>query len=450
MSDSELREAQLSGSCPLRVAFSVYRGNPTSGGQGVYTKYLSRELQSLGHHVEVFSGQPYPEVDFSIRLTEVPSLDLYRPDDPFRIPKLREFRNSWDLMEFAIMCTGGFPEPRIFGKRLYSLLSNRRPEFDILHDNQSLSWSILRLQAQGWPVVASIHHPITVDKKLGLDHADGFKEQFGVTRFYGFVRMQTKVANRLDHIITVSDTSARDISREMGIGRNKMRVVPVGVDPTTFRPIPDQARQPGLIVTTASADVPLKGLAVLVEAMQMLVAGGERPIVLKIMGQRRDDSPVQRSVERLGLSPYVEFLGKVTQDEMVRLYSSASVAVVPSLYEGFSLPTIEAMACGAPLVVSDGGALPEVAGADGDCARVVRAGDARALASAVSDLLHGPESAERMAHRAIIRARSRFSWRAAALGTVDRYLEALDGSPQHSAISVDSDFGVVDAKAADL
>jgi glycosyltransferase involved in cell wall biosynthesis len=185
-------------------------------------------------------------------------------------------------------------------------------------------------------------------------------------------------------------------------------------------------REPGLIVTTASADVPLKGLSYLVEAVRMLKASGNCDLKLAIIGQPKAESPVQRSVEKLGLKDSIQFLGRVTQQEMVGLYARASVAVVPSLYEGFSLPAIEIMACGVPLIVTDGGALPEVVGGDGTAARIVRAGDSAALAREIAAVLSDGESAQKMGHRAILRARSKFSWRAAALGTVDKYLEVLD------------------------
>lgn len=426
MSEKEYLSLALSGKRPLRIAFTVYRGNPTSGGQGVYTRYLTREIAALGHGVEVFSGQPYPEVERGVGLTRVSSLDLYRDEDPFRIPKLREFRDLVDLKEFAIMSTGGFPEPRTFGMRVYSALKSNGAKYDLLHDNQSLSWSILRLQNEGMPTLASIHHPITIDKKLGLEHAEGIKQRFGVARFYGFVRMQTKVAKRIEHLLTVSNTSAIDISKEMGVELSRLSVVPIGVDPTTFRPLEGVEREQGLIVTTASADVPLKGLSYLVEAVRMLKASGNCDLKLAIIGQPKAESPVQRSVEKLGLKDSVQFLGRVSQIEMVGLYARASVAVVPSLYEGFSLPAIEIMACGVPLIVTDGGALPEVVGGDGIAARIVRAGDSSALAREIAAVLSDAESAQKMGNRAILRARSKFSWKAAALGTIDKYLEVLD------------------------
>src|SRR5437763_16256087 len=121
----------LTGRGPLRIAFLAYRGNPHSGGQGVYTRYLTRELTALGHHVEVFAGPPYPHLDDGVPLVEVPSLDLYRQPDPFRIPRPREVRSGIDVLEFALMCTAGFPEPLTFSLRAAQVLAQSRADFDI-------------------------------------------------------------------------------------------------------------------------------------------------------------------------------------------------------------------------------------------------------------------------------------------------------------------------------
>ncbi len=324
------------------------------------------------------------------------------------------------------MCTGAFPEPRSFGWRVASILGPRLDEFDLIHDNQSLSWSVLRMQSRGMPVVASIHHPITVDRRLGLQSARTLKETVGLVRFYGFLRMQCAVARRLRRIITVSHVSCADICSEMAVDRSNISVVPIGVDTDTFRPLPLIERRKGLIVTTASADVPLKGLRYLVEAVRLIKGRGDIEVELKIIGARRSDSEVQRIVERYGLEEEVTFLGTLEQFEMVEHYARASVAVVPSLYEGFSLPTIEAMACGTPLVVTDGGALPEVVGVGGDCALVARAGDAEDLAAKISEVLLDPQAALSRAANGLQRVFDRYSWRAAAIDTVAVYEEVID------------------------
>src|SRR5690348_6500179 len=111
---------------PLRVALLSYWSKPHCGGQGVYVRHLSRELAALGHHVEVFSGQPYPDLDPGVVLQPLPSLDLYRDEDPFRTPGLREFRDLVDVLEVATMWTAGFPEPLTFSMRAARALASRK------------------------------------------------------------------------------------------------------------------------------------------------------------------------------------------------------------------------------------------------------------------------------------------------------------------------------------
>ncbi len=137
----------MSSAGSLRVALLSYRSKPHCGGQGVYVRHLSRELVALGHQVEVFSGPPYPDLDPGVRLTKVPSLDLYREPDPFRVPHLREFRDRVDVEEFLTMCTAGFPEPKTFGTRVARLLRDRVDDFDVVHDNQVLARGMLDIQA---------------------------------------------------------------------------------------------------------------------------------------------------------------------------------------------------------------------------------------------------------------------------------------------------------------
>jgi hypothetical protein len=99
-----------------------------------------------------------------VALTRVPSLDLYAEPKPFRTPRRSEFRDLTDLLEFATMCTAGFPEPRTFSRRVARLLSARAGEFDIVHDNQGLGPALLDVTRAGLPLVATIHRPISVDQ----------------------------------------------------------------------------------------------------------------------------------------------------------------------------------------------------------------------------------------------------------------------------------------------
>jgi len=410
----------------LRIAYLVYRGNPRCGGQGVYTRHLTRELAALGHSVTVFSGPPYPEIDEGVELVRVPSLDLYREPDPFRVPGLREFKSSVDVLEFALMCAAGFPEPLTFSLRARRLLSARLGDFDLVHDNQSLGSGILGMMADGWPVLATIHHPITVDRELELAHAEGWRRRLTLKRWYGFVRMQARVARQVQRIVTVSESSRRDIEEQLGVELERMAVVPVGVDESVFRPLPGALRVPGRIMTTASSDVPMKGLVPLLEALARLRT--ERPDAhLVVIGRLKSGSAIPGVLERLGLSGAVRFFSGVSDEEIVELYSRADVAVVPSLYEGFSLPAVEAMACGVPLVATTGGALPEVAGKNGVTALLVAPDDPGALAHAIGTALSDDGLRRRLGAAGRQRTLERFTWPVTARGTAEQYAELLAG-----------------------
>ena len=408
---------------PLRVCLLAYRGNPHSGGQGVYVHYLSRELAALGHSVEVYSGPPYPRLAPGVPLVEVPSLDLYRPEDPFRTPALAEFRDLVDVAEFATMCAAGFPEPLTFSLRARRALRSRGDDFDIVHDNQCLGYGVLGIVRDGLPVVGTVHHPITVDREVELAAAADWRRRMSVRRWYGFVRMQKRVARRLPRIVTVSESSAGDIAAQMGVRRDRLSVVPVGVDTALFRPLPHIPRVPGRLMTTASADVPLKGLIPLLEALAK--ARTERHAELVVVGQPRGGSLVPATIERLGLEGAVTIAGVVDTLRMIELYAEAEVAVVPSLYEGFSLPAVEAMACGLPLVTTTGGALPEVVGRDGECALLVPPNDPGALASSIVRALDDAALRARLGAAGRRRVLRRFTWRATAEATVDVYREVI-------------------------
>ena len=407
----------------LRVALLAYRGNPHSGGQGVYVHYLSRELTALGHSVEVLSGQPYPDLAPGVPLVKVPSLDLYRATDPFRTPAREEFRDLLDVAEFALMCSAGFPEPFTYSVRARRALRPRRTDFDVVHDNQCLGYGILGIGRDGLPVVGTIHHPITIDRALELSHAEGWRRQMSVRRWYGFVRMQKRVAQRIARVLTVSESSAGDIATQMGVRPERLSVVPVGVDTGLFRPLPQVARVPGRLMTTASADVPLKGLIPLLEALAKVRT--ERHAELVLVGQPRDGSLVPATIERLGLEGAVTIAGVVDNLRMIELYAEAEVAVVPSLYEGFSLPAVEAMACGLPLATTTGGALPEVVGADGECALLVPPNDPGALAAAIVRALDDADLRTRLGAAGRDRVLERFTWRATAEATVDVYRQVI-------------------------
>jgi glycosyltransferase involved in cell wall biosynthesis len=408
----------------LRIAYLVYRGNPRCGGQGVYTRHLARELVNLGHSVEVFSGQPWPELDEGVGFTPVPGLDLYRDPDPFRVPHPREFTSRDDVLEFAVMCTAGFPEPRTFSRRARRLLAGRRHDFDIVHDNQCLGSGLLGMLDDGWPLLTTLHHPITVDRELALSHAENAYRRLTQRRWFGFLGMQIRVAQKLPTVVTVSESSKKDISQQMKVPLERMTVVPVGVDHTVFRPRPDRPRAAGRIMVTSSSDVPMKGLVPLLEAVAKLRT--ERPVELVVIGRPTEGGRVARTIERLGLDDVVRCESGISDDELAGLYAEAQVAVVPSLYEGFSLPAIEAMACGVPLVATTGGALPEVVGTDGDTGLLVAPDDPEALAAGIRRIMDDDALAARLGAGGRARVLGRFTWEATARGTAEQYRVVLE------------------------
>jgi len=405
----------------MRVALLSYRSKPHCGGQGVYVRHLSRELVALGHEVEVFSGQPYPELDPGVRLTKVPSLDLYREPDPFRTPRLGELRDLVDVEEVLTMWTAGFPEPKTFSKRVARIFRERAGDFDVVHDNQTLGYGILDIAKAGVPLVTTIHHPITVDRRHDLAVARKLAKKLSLRRWYGFLRMQVKVARRLSAILTVSESSRRDIERDFGVDPDRIKVIPLGVD-DVFVP-PTAPRVPGRILAMASADAPMKGIATLLEAFAKLRT--ERDVELVLVSRPRSGGHTERLIERLAIGDSVRFVHGISDAELVEVMGSAEVACVPSLYEGFSLPTAELMACETPLVVSRAGAIPEVVGPDGGCADLVTPGDVGELELALAALLDDPERRARMGRAGRERVSELFGWRAVAAATAAAYEEVI-------------------------
>lgn len=406
---------------PLRLAYLTYRGKPHVGGQGVYTRHLTKALTDLGHHVEVFGGQPYPVLDPRVELHKLPSLDIFNDQYPGRFPAYWELNNWPNVLEALYFLKGTFAEPLTFSLRAYRTLRERAEDFDLVHDNQCLGKHILAIEEM-IPTIVTLHHPITKDRKLEMAHTKTLWKRFGISRWYSFVKMQGKVASRLPRIVVVSENSINDIHEDMKVSLDRMRLVPVGVDPDLFTPLPSIARKSHHLITTASADVALKGLSYLLEAVAKLRT--ERDIHLTIIGKPRAGASADL-IESLGIGDCISYVSGVSDERIVELYAESTLAVVPSLYEGFSLPSIEAMSTGICLVATTGGALPEVTGRDGETVLSCPPGDTDALAAAIRRGLDDEVLRTRIGQAGRSRVVERWSWRHCASLTVDQYREVL-------------------------
>ncbi|MCF8030953.1 MAG: glycosyltransferase family 4 protein, partial [Desulfohalobiaceae bacterium] len=312
----------------LRIALLSYRSDPYCGGQGVYVRHLSRALRDRGHRVDVISGEPYPELGPGVGLVPLPGMNCYgypRFRDALADRGLRSLR---DLREWLGIVSGGFPEPRLFGERARDWLLARAGEYDLVHDNQSLCYGLLQLQERGIPVVSTIHHPITRDLRHALQREERWGIRLLIRRWHGFLRMQKRVARGLGRIVTVSSASLGDIEQDFGVAAQNMDVVPNGVDTRIFRPMADIEPHPLRIMATASADVPLKGLAYLLRALDLLRR--ELPgVQLRVLGKCGENGRTARLIRELGLQDRVSFCSGLSREEVAMEYARASVAVVP-------------------------------------------------------------------------------------------------------------------------
>jgi len=403
----------------LRIALLGYRSQPHGGGQGVYLRYLSKALVEAGHSVDVISGPPYPHLDPRVRLIELPSLDLF--ENGLLSLRPRHLRSMTNILEWSSKLTGGFAEPYTFGRRAVKFLKAHGREYDLIHDNQSLSYGMLQIQDMGLPLVTTVHHPITSDLRIALNAARNAWERLLIRRWHSFLYMQKKVVRQLHNIVTVSDCSRQDIARDFGLQPAGISLVHNGIDTEVFRPMPGIARNPMRLMATCSADAPLKGLRYLLRAYASLLA--EFPeLELLVVSKPQPGGKTEKLLARLGIADRVQFVSGISTQQMVDYYAQAAIAVVPSVYEGFGLPAGEAMACGVPVVSTDGGALPEVVG---DAGLIVATKDTEALAGAIGRLLRDPQQREALGLRGQQRIDQSFCWDVCAGQMTDYYRKVI-------------------------
>ena len=346
----------------LNIAILSYRSAKFGGGQGVYIKDISFALSLMGHNVDVISGPPYPDLHDGVKLIKLPGLDLFETfsfKDRFKKFKKKKSKNFDDYYEFFIALAGGFPELRTFGNRANDYLKNNN-NYDVIIDNQSISYGLIEIQKR-FPLIEIIHHPITFDFKFELAASKKIKYKISRYLWYSFLKMQKQVAPKIRNIITPSQSSKKGIIEEFNCKKDNITVIYNGLDAEEFSPIEESERDVNRLITTASADVPLKGLDYSLKALKILKKDNPN-IHLIVIGSPKKGGHTERLIKELNIKDNVFFKKHISKEEIRRLYSTSSVAIVSSLYEGFGYPVIEAMSCEVPLIATNVSSIPELVG----------------------------------------------------------------------------------------
>ena len=372
---------------PLKIAILSYRSAPFGGGQGIYIYELSKALNNIGHNVDVISGPPYPELIADIELIKLPGLNLFSTFK-FR-ERLKIFfhtknKSLDDWYEFSSTLMGGFPELQTFGNRAKIFLSDKN--YDAVIDNQSISFGMIDIQ-KSKPLIEIMHHPISKDYFYDLKFARGLVQRISKMRWFSFLKMQKKVAKQIKVVVTPSLNSKQDIHHDFKVPMQNIQVIPNGIDFNTFYALPNIVPRVNGVITTASADVPLKGLDFSLHAIARLKS--EYPdINLTVIGSPRAEGHTERLIKRLKLEEQVSFKTNLTKEEITHEYAKSSVAVVSSLYEGFGFPVGEAMACATPLVATNVASIPEITGS---FAQLIPAEDEEAIYQGIKNIFQSPQ-----------------------------------------------------------
>jgi glycosyltransferase involved in cell wall biosynthesis len=400
------------------------------GGQGVYLWHLARELTRLGHQVDVLVGPPYPDpMPFANSVTPMPNERFwgkwFHADRRHLIPQPRPLRifEPLNFYELAASYLGFLPEPMAFSVRAFREVVARLragTRYDIIHDVQCLGYGILGIRKLGFPVVTTVHHPLTVDRRASFERDANLREAIGTMSFYP-VAMQGFVARRLDGLFTSSTASARAIRRDFRVPSERIRMVANGVDTELFRTAPGVERNANEILCVGRASDPNKGISNLIESLAQL----PDHLRLTLVDEDHPKSLARERAEQLGCADRLQITGRLDNDELVRRYQRASLVVVPSRYEGFGLPAVEAMACGTPVIACAAGALTEVIGATGGGV-LVPPDEPRALASAIADLMARPEARSMLGKRGNLRVNEAYAWPRVARATARAYAEFIE------------------------
>ena len=415
---------------PLRIAFVAYRGNMNSGGQGIYLWFLAREMAQLGHQVSVFVGPPYPDdMPFARAVEHFPNQQFWakwvlgQTDEIVPADRPLSVLRPLDFYELAASRLGFLPEPFAFSVRAFRRISDlvkRGERFDIVHDVQCLGYGLLGLRALGMPVVTTVHHPLTVDRRASFIRDESFRDAVGTMKFYP-IGMQAFVARRLECVFTSSEMSARQIVQDFGVRPERLRNVRNGLDTELFSPDEAVEKVPDQLLCVGRSTDPNKGIRTLIQALARL----PKHVRLTLVDDNSPDNQVLEWARESDVADRLELTGRIVADELIRLYRRASVVVVPSRYEGFGLPAVEAMACGTPVVATRAGALPEVLALTGGGLTAER-DDPRSLADAITRLLASDTTRAQLAKRGRERVVEKLSWPGVARATANVYVEVVE------------------------
>jgi glycosyltransferase involved in cell wall biosynthesis len=391
----------------LNIAILSYRSAPFGGGQGIYVHDISKALSLMGHQVDVISGPPYPNLDEKVNLIKLPGLDLFQTfifKDRLKIFIKKKNKRAIDFYEFFSTFFGGFPEMRTFGKRVMQFLDQNH-YYDVVIDNQSISYGMLEIQKK-FPLIEIIHHPITKDYKFELQSSCSFIYRLSRHRWYSFLKMQKRVAPQLKTIVTPSINSLKDIESDFNVNKKNIYVINNGLDIDIFIPYKEIKRNPTKLITTASADVALKGLDYTLKSLASLVNDFPE-ISLLVIGKMKKGGHTSRLIDELDIKDKVFFKTGLSKEEIAKEYASSSIAIVSSLYEGFGYPVIEAMSCEIPLIATDVSSIPELVD---DYAKLILAKNVNELSNAIRSILHDYAHYKNIAVRGRQHIVDNFNW----------------------------------------
>ena len=391
----------------LNIAILSYRSAPFGGGQGIYVHDISKALSLMGHQVDVISGPPYPNLDEKVNLIKLPGLDLFQTfifKDRLKILIKKKNKRAIDFYEFFSTFFGGFPEMSTFGERAKEFL-DKNLHYDIVIDNQSISYGMLEIQKK-FPLIEIIHHPITKDYKFELQSSSSFMYKLSRHRWYSFLKMQKRVAPQLKTIVTPSINSLKDIASDFNVNKKNINVINNGLDIDIFIPYKEIKRNPTKLITTASADVALKGLDYTLKSLASLVNDFPE-ISLTVIGNMKKGGHTSRLIDELDIKDRVLFKTGLSKEEIAKEYASSSIAIVSSLYEGFGYPVIEAMSCEVPLIATNVSSIPELVG---DYAELIPAENTNALSNAIRTILNDYSQYKNIASKGRQHIVNNFNW----------------------------------------